>query len=279
MTPAVSPPQRQGHNLVYDSTSKVVVLFGGVDAPSTRYYNDLWVYSYTSNTWTQVFPSTSSPRERRDGAMVYDPTHQRTILYGGTSQTAAFHDVWTLQLQGPSTGNPAPALTSLSSDNTTVGGPAFTLTVTGANFAAASTVRWNSVSRPTTYVRSTQLQASISAADVAGVGTFQISVASPAPGGGTSGSLPFAVIAPKPAPTLTSISPTTATAGSPAVTLVATGANFAGTSVLRVNGSDRTTTVASASQLTATVPASDLAAVGSLNVSVSTPAPGGGTSA
>ena len=47
------------------------------------------------------------------------------------------------------------------------GGSSFTLAVTGANFVASSVVRWNGVSRPTTYVRSTQLQASISAADIA----------------------------------------------------------------------------------------------------------------
>ena len=277
MNPAVSPPARQGHNFVYDSTSKVFVLFGGVDSSTMRYYNDLWIYSYGSNTWTQVFPSTS-PSSRRDGAMVYDQAHGRTILYGGASQTAALRDVWTLQLQGPSTGNPAPTLTSLSSSSAVVGGPAFTLAVTGANFATASNVRWNGASRPTTYVRSTQLQANISAADIAMAGTAQVTVATPAPGGGTSGFLPFAVIAPNQVPSLTSISPTTATAGGPALTLEATGANFSSNSVVRLNGSDRTTSVISASQLKAAIPASDVAAGGSLKISVFTPAPGGGTS-
>jgi hypothetical protein len=277
MTPAVSPPPRQGHNLVYDSRYNVVVLFGGIDVPSARYYNDLWIYSYPTNTWTQVSPSVSPPG-RRGGAMVYDPVSQRTILYGGTSQ-AAFHDVWALQLQGPTPGNPAPALTSLSQDSAMAGGSPFTLAVTGANFVASSAVRWNGVSRPTAYVRSTQLQASISAADIASVGTAKVSVTTPVPGGGSSNSLPFVVTAPKPAPSLTSINPTTVAAGGGAVTLTATGTNFAGTSVLRVNGSNRATTVVSATQLTTTILASDLAAAGALSISVLTPAPGGGTSA
>jgi hypothetical protein len=78
MTPAVSPPPRQGHSLVYDSTNKAVVLFGGFDgesdAPGGTYYNDLWVYRFATNTWTQVFPS-SSPPARAVGAMVYDSIH------------------------------------------------------------------------------------------------------------------------------------------------------------------------------------------------------------
>src|SRR5947199_355530 len=49
-------------------------------------------------------------------------------------------------------------------------------------------------------------------------------------------------------------------------------------SVVRLNGSDRTTSVISASQLKAAIPASDVAAGGSLKISVFTPAPGGGTS-
>ena len=78
-TPPVSPPPRQGHSLVYDSANRVVVLFGGFDAPSLKYYNDLWIYSYATNTWTQLFPSLSPP-VRRAGSMVYDPVRQRTII-------------------------------------------------------------------------------------------------------------------------------------------------------------------------------------------------------
>jgi len=277
MTPAVSPPPRQGHNLVYDSKNKVVVLFGGVDTPSARYYNDLWVYSYTTNAWTQLFPFTSPPG-RRGGGMVYDPVNQRAILYGGTGH-GSFRDVWALQLQGPSTANPAPALTSLSSDSAPVGGSAFTLTVTGANFLASSVVQWNGASRPTTYVRSTQLQASIPATDIASVGTAQVSVVSPGPGGGTSNALAFTVTAPpRPAPTLTSINPTTVAAGGPAVTVTAAGTNFASTSVLQINGSNRTTTVVSQTQLTATILTSDIAVAGTSNITIFTPAPGGGIS-
>src|SRR5207249_5581767 len=82
MTPPVSPAPRQGHNLVYDSGNKRVVLFGGFDSTSGTYFNDLWIYSFATNTWSMVFPP-AAPSARRVAAMVYDPVQQLTVLYGG----------------------------------------------------------------------------------------------------------------------------------------------------------------------------------------------------
>src|SRR5207247_3396076 len=82
-----------------------------------------------------------------------------------------------------------------------------------------------------------------------------------------------------PVPTLSSILPTTAAAGSGAFTLTATGTNFVAASVVRWNGSNRTTTFVSSTKLQAQILASDIAATGSASVTVFTPTPGGGTSA
>jgi uncharacterized protein (TIGR03437 family) len=148
--------------------------------------------------------------------------------------------------------------------------------VNGANFVASSVVRWNGASRTTTFVSSVQLTASIPASDIASAGTAQVTVFTPAPGGGTSTALNFSVIT-IPAPTLSSLSPSTTFSGSAAFTLTANGANFITTSVVQWNGSSRTTTFVSASQLTASIPASDIVNAGSAQVTVSTP--GGGVSA
>ncbi len=67
-------------------------------------------------------------------------------------------------------------------------------------------------------------------------------------------------------------------AGGPAFPLTVTGTNFVGTSVVLVNGSPRATTVGSATALTATIPAGDIASGGTPTITVMTPAPGGGTS-
>ncbi len=83
---------------------------------------------------------------------------------------------------------------------------------------------------------------------------------------------------PNPVPTLTGLSPATATAGGAAFTLTATGTNFVSGATVRWNDVGRATTFVSATQLTASIPASDIAAAGTAQVTVVNPAPGGGAS-
>jgi len=81
-----------------------------------------------------------------------------------------------------------------------------------------------------------------------------------------------------PVPVLTSVSPTAAVAGGAAFALTANGTGFVSGSVLHWNGGARTTTFVSAAQLTAAIPASDIANAGTAQVTVVSPTPGGGTS-
>ena len=172
--------------------------------------------------------------------------------------------------------NPAPTNSSLSPTSTIAGGPAFTLTVTGTRFVPTSMVRWNATDRPTTYVSATQLRAAIGVADIATAGTASVRVFNPTPGGGISGARTFTINNPLPA--TTGLSPTSATAGGPGFSLTVTGTNFVPTSVVRWNGSNRTTTYVSATQLTAAITAADIATAQTRSVTVFNPTPGGGTS-
>ncbi|MDP2625425.1 MAG: hypothetical protein Q8Q58_00765, partial [Candidatus Rokubacteria bacterium] len=79
----------------------------------------------------------------------------------------------------------------------------FTLTANGSGFVSASTVRWNGAARTTTFVSATQLQATIPAADIVAVGTAEVTVFTPTPGGGTSGSATFTITPPTFALTVT----------------------------------------------------------------------------
>lgn len=72
------------------------------------------------------------------------------------------------------------------------GGRPFTLTILGYNFTRESVVRWNGSDRPTT-AGSSQVSASITAADIAVPGIAQIVVFNPPPGGGTSNALNMAI--------------------------------------------------------------------------------------
>ena len=76
-------------------------------------------------------------------------------------------------------------------------------------------------------------------------------------------------------PTLTSLSPDSTTAGGSTFTITATGTNFISGAAVNWNGAALTTTYVSATSLTASVPASDIASAGSASVTVTT---SGGTS-
>ncbi|MGD0921624.1 MAG: choice-of-anchor D domain-containing protein [Terriglobia bacterium] len=66
--------------------------------------------------------------------------------------------------------------------------------------------------------------------------------------------------------------------GGPSFTLTVNGTGFVPASVVNWNGSPRPTTFVSNSQLTAAIPATDIATIGSASVTVFSPAPGGGVS-
>src|SRR3989441_2258823 len=170
---------------------------------------------------------------------------------------------------------PVPVLGALSPNSATAGGAAFTLTVSGTNFVASSVVRWNGSNRTTTFVSGTELRAAIPASDAALAGSAQITVFDFLPIGETSNALTFTIN--PPAPTAGSLSPSSATAGGAGFTLTVTGANFVAPSVVRWNGSDRTTTFVSSTELRAAISAGDITTARTTQITVLTPLPGGGT--
>ena len=193
---------------------------------------------------------------------------------GGTSGALTF----TIEAVGGN--NPTPTLASLIPLSAEEGGPAFDMTINGADFVPGSIVRWNGADRTTTFVSSNQLQAAVTAADIAAAGTAAVTVFNPAPGGGTSGAITFTIdpaVVNNPVPTMGTINPSTATEGDPAFSLTVNGTNFVAASVVRWNGADRTTTFVSGNQLLADITAADIGAVGTAAVTVFNPAPGGGT--
>ena len=161
-----------------------------------------------------------------------------------------------------------PTVTSLSPNSATAGGAAFTLTVNGSNFVSGATVRWNGAARTTTFVSATQVTAAIPASDIAAAGTPQVTAINP--GSAASNALTFTVSSPT-APSLTSLSPNSATGGGAAFTLAVNGSNFVSGATVRWNGAARTTTFVSATQVTAAIPASDIAAAGTPQVTAINP--------
>ncbi len=84
MNPLTMPKARSGHSMVFTASSGKVILFGGYDGSS--YMDDTWIYYLTTNTWTQITPTTKPPNSSRH-SMVYDDNSDKVILFGGTNGT------------------------------------------------------------------------------------------------------------------------------------------------------------------------------------------------
>jgi subtilisin len=181
--------------------------FALTTASNSSYVSFVYVGSgVTTRTWTVTMPSTPGNYEFR-----YFPN-------GGYTRAATSPTV-TVQTGsgGPA---PAPVATSLSPSLVNAGSAAFNLTVNGSNFVPSSVVRWNGADRTTTYVSSTELRAAIAAADVAAAGSANVTVFTPAPGGGTSAALAFTIgSGSSGGPQLTVSATTVAPGGSVTVTL------------------------------------------------------------
>jgi len=88
-SPAVSPPARESHGIVFDAGRGRVVLFGGA---GTSALGDTW--EWDGITWTQMRAS-PSPSPRGNFGIAYDVKRRRTVLYGGgLSGCNPLDDTW-----------------------------------------------------------------------------------------------------------------------------------------------------------------------------------------
>ena len=169
--------------------------------------------------------------------------------------------------------NPPPVVTSLTPPTV---GPASSpkIVIGGTGFVPTSVLQLNGSARQTSFVSSTQLSLTLTAADLQTPGSDAITAVNTAPGGGTSKAVQLTVSAtpppPPPPPTLslTGVTPQQVAYGSPDTHIYLAGAGFDSTAIANWNGQALTTTLVSATQLAATVPAVDFTQVGNANVTV-----------
>jgi uncharacterized protein (TIGR03437 family) len=162
---------------------------------------------------------------------------------------------------------PPPIVTSLSPPSATAGGPALTLTVNGSGFLSGATVQWNSSPLVTTYVNGNELTAVVPASLTAAPGSAGVTVVNP---GGSGSNVATFTISPPPS-SISGLSPSSALAGGPGFTLTVTGSGFLPGATVDWNGSPLATTYVNASQLTAQVLTSQIAAPGTASVTVVNP--------
>ncbi len=175
-----------------------------------------------------------------------------------------------------SLGTPPPQLDFTRPFSATVGDPGFELEAWGRNFMQNSSVQWNGSSRPSKFVDSTHLTATITPSDLLTDGAVQITVTTP--NGGTSLPSVLNVYRSYPVPTISSLSTTEVELGSAALFLGVTGSGFTDKSVARISSRDAETTAYNPTFLQMYVPESNFEHAGTLPVTVFNPAPGGGES-
>lgn len=174
--------------------------------------------------------------------------------------------------------NPVPTVTSVSPRAVVTGASPATVTITGTNFTAASSVLLNGVAVATNYVSSTQLTFSIASQSAGSIQTLAVS--NPAPGGGTASAGSIYVLVPQATPVIASVSPTSFVVGSGATSVAVYGTGFIEqdgtnssfvTGTVLWNGTALTSTgfmSGSNQELIAQVPANLLAATGTASITV-----------
>ena len=171
----------------------------------------------------------------------------------------------------------SPTLAAITPASATVGSVGPTVVLNGDNFVARTVVQLDGAPLTTTFVSATELRATIPTGSLATLATLHVSVGTSPPGGGASSALDFTVV--NPGPTITTLAPLGIIAGSPDLAITIMGNGFVPTTTVDVQGKTVKSTVVDAQNITATIPAAQLASSGTLDVVVQNPMPGGGSSA
>jgi hypothetical protein len=218
----------------YSAADASVTLIVNKVTPTITWNSPAAIIFGTSLSATQLNATASVP-----GTFVYNPSAGETPPVGDNTLIVTFTPTDATNFASATASviltvkNPLPVMSGISPAIANAGGAPFQLSITGAGFVPSSTVFWGATALSTQYVSGSQLTAQMPASGIAGAGVTAISVQSPTPGGGTSGSLQFEVdsAAAANAP-LFSAAAVTVTAGSTAsypVTLPSSATNVSAT--------------------------------------------------
>jgi len=251
-------------------------------------------------TGSGFLPSTVLQINGATRAVTYVSSTQMTLTLTSADLATAGSLTFTTQNPAPGGGSSAgvaftvtskasttPIVSSLNPTTFLAGAGDSSLAVFGQNFVNTSQVQWNGTALTTSlvsqslfngisYTTQTYLTARVPASLLTATGSATITVNTPgAPAISNSVNL---YITNPPVPVLTSVSPSSAAIGSE-LKLTLYGSGFTAASVVSYNGTALTTTYSDSRTLSVTLSAAQNSSPGVGSLTVSTPAPGGGTSA
>jgi hypothetical protein len=193
-------------NAVLNPTSLTfpTTLIGQVSAPQTMTLsnNGTGALGITSiSTYSDFQQTNNCPTSLAvNASCILTITYAPSVQGAETGSVQIYTDSEQFNIQGNFTGTgsaPVPTITSLSLTSVPAGSADTPITVTGTGFVSySSELLWNGSVINGYTNGTTQFQGTIPAAYLAMAGTYQISVFTPTPGGGTSNSLPFVVYTP-----------------------------------------------------------------------------------
>jgi hypothetical protein len=271
------------------------------------FYNQNWSLSCVDSSGARIdvfsdLPSTGGVATfdvatTPDGAFLFTGNALNTFVttagvvqpnFGGTPVLSDYYDYYIglppgdAFLMRVSLSNLAPMIQQISPNTVVLSGATGTCTVNlyGSGFAYGATVTL--AGQAVTYSFTDSADATISFdCGLLQPGTNQIAIALPPPGGGTSDAILTAINAP---PSSISVTPTSVTQGAGETKVVISATNLSASSVLYWNGSPRaaTFTLNGSNQpggyFSLLLEPAELSAPMSAQITVSNPAPGGGTS-
>ncbi len=224
-------------------------------------------YNATTNQLLVVIPASDVALAGSPQVTLWNP-----LPGGGMSTVAA-----TFKVVAIANNNPTITAGGVSPPSAKSGGAAFMLSITGTNFLAGDVITWNGIPQ-TTSISGETASATIPASYISAVGSASVAVSTP----GlviASPSVAFPITgADNPSPTAKSIAPASVTAGGPDFEAVLTGTGFNASSLAEWNGIPLATAELTSGQLVVLIPATDTGSATTAQITVTNPAPGGGTS-
>jgi N-acetylneuraminic acid mutarotase len=95
LAPVLTPTERAGAAMAWLPSNKIL-LFGGAQSPApgwVEWSNEVYLYDPVTNLWSKP-PDTVRPWSRSGGAMVYSPSVQKVILFGGIGGKGIMNDTY-----------------------------------------------------------------------------------------------------------------------------------------------------------------------------------------
>jgi len=93
-----SPALRRTPVSVFDPSGQRMVTWSGQG--SSTFFNDVWSFDLTANTWSEYTPTGGPPNIRYGAAGGFDPVSADLVTFAGFTNMGRFHDVWRVDATG-----------------------------------------------------------------------------------------------------------------------------------------------------------------------------------